>query len=104
MITSNFPELADPGLRKLVYKRAIEKYGQDMQLVIAMEELAELQKEVSKVIRGKWDFGHLLEELADVRIMVEQIEMMFNLGPAVVDEMCRKMNRLVQRMDKEDAE
>ena len=37
-------------------------------LIIAMEELSELSKEISKELRGKGDKTNILEELADVQI------------------------------------
>lgn len=37
-------------------------------LIIVMEELAELSQQVSKTLRGQEDRMHLLEELADVYI------------------------------------
>lgn len=39
-------------------------------LIIVMEELAELTKELSKELRGKGDYNSLLEELADVQLSV----------------------------------
>lgn len=42
--------------------------GRDRQLLIVMEELAELTQEVSKFLRGKGDPIGLLEEMADVSI------------------------------------
>ena len=37
-------------------------------LIIVMEELSELSKELSKKLRGKGDQYHILEELADVQL------------------------------------
>lgn len=49
-------------------------YGEGSQLCILQEECAELIKAVSKIRRGIPDAGaNLIEELADVSIMVEQI-------------------------------
>lgn len=49
------------------------------QLVIVMEELSELQKEVSKFYRGKEDHIGLVEELADVVISVIKIIMLADI-------------------------
>lgn len=43
-------------------------------LVIAMEELSELQKEISKELRGKGDKVNVLEELADVQIVIYYVK------------------------------
>lgn len=37
-------------------------------LIIAIEEMAELQKELSKELRGKGDITNIVEELADVKL------------------------------------
>ena len=53
--------------------------GKDRQLLIAMEELAELSQEVSKYLRGKGDYIGLLEELADVTIVIKHIKMILGI-------------------------
>lgn len=46
---------------------------------VAMEELAELQQEISKKIRGSKDKVGLLEEMADVYICLEFLKSIFNI-------------------------
>lgn len=41
--------------------------------IVAMEEMAELQKEISKELRGQGDRDGILEELADVMIVCANI-------------------------------
>lgn len=53
--------------------------SEDRQLLIAMEELAELSQEVSKYLRGKGDYMGLLEELADVTIVMKHIKMILGI-------------------------
>ena len=96
------PEMSEAEARKLVYKRAVNQYGQMLQLVVAVEELSELQKELCKFIRGEGDLNNLLEEVADVRIIIEQIQMYFHLETAVDPVIRRKMERLIYRLDKEE--
>jgi hypothetical protein len=43
-------------------------------LIIVMEELAELTKEVSKELRGKGDHIGILEEMADVQIGIYYLQ------------------------------
>lgn len=52
-------------------KTIADHYGLDSQLNILQEELAELIQAVSKYRRG--DPSHIIEEIADVYIMLEQI-------------------------------
>jgi len=62
-----------------VYKEAINTFGKKMQLLVAIEELGELMKEVIKALRGKEDIDHIAEETADVEIMVEQLKLMYGI-------------------------
>lgn len=55
-------------------KKIADHYGMESQIDILQEECAELVQAVSKYKRGKDDdFSHLLEEMADVTIMIEQV-------------------------------
>jgi NTP pyrophosphatase (non-canonical NTP hydrolase) len=59
----------DDKLRKIA-----DHYGMESEIDIMQEECAELVQAVSKYKRGKDDdFSHLLEEMADVMIMIEQV-------------------------------
>lgn len=64
--------------RKKLYKQAIQKWGITLQLGMLMEECAELIQATHKVIRlgeKKNSAWHdLVEEMADVEIMLEQIQ------------------------------
>ena len=51
--------------------------GDDLHIVIAMEEMAELSKELSKALRRNPDEDGLLEEIADVLICIGYISMIF---------------------------
>ena len=53
---------------------------QDKAMVIAMEELAELQQAISKGIRGKLNKDNLTEEIADVYIVLDWIKMYFSVN------------------------
>lgn len=88
-----------------IINRAIEKYGIPVQSVVAMEEMAELQKELSKAIRGIYTSGNydtkgMLEELADVTLMLKQIMVMYHIDEdAVRSVMHTKVMRLERRID-----
>lgn len=80
-------------------KQAIEMYGADMQLNIAIEEFSELTKEICKYKRGADNISHIAEEVADCYIMLEQIKFIFNLDSADISIiMTEKIERLKQRM------
>lgn len=65
-------------------KRMIDKYG-NMQLVIAIEELSELQKEISKNLRKKGNREHIIEEMADVQLILEELKVFFGISQNELD-------------------
>lgn len=74
-------------------------------LVILMEEMAELQQEVSKVIRGRGNKYGILEELADVTICLERLKLLLDLSDNEFYKALQvKMDRLKKRMDQEKKE
>ena len=64
-------------------------------LVIVMEELAELSQAISKVLRGKEDRANLLEELADVSICIEYIKSICDINQ---DELDRAISVKAKRL------
>lgn len=61
-----------------VYKRAVLKFGQQSQVNVAIEEMSELTKELCKLNRGRNNIDHILEEIADVFIMLYQLVLIFD--------------------------
>lgn len=84
--------------RRRVYTKALVAYGDRMQMTVAVEELAECQKEICKILRGGENFPHLAEEIADATIMLEQLRIMFNINEQVCDYMDQKIRRLEERL------
>ena len=84
------------------YRKAIETYGAYAQTVVAIEELSELQKELCKAIRpGIGDpenRDHIAEEIADVYIMLEQMEMLYDLDTVDLWK-AKKIERLKKRLE-----
>lgn len=76
----------------------IKKYG-DLQLVVACEEMSELQKELCKALRGKPDVDHTAEEISDVEIMLEQVKRMYDCAGAVEAWKRKKLVRMEERME-----
>lgn len=87
--------------RAQVYDKALLHYGKEGQLVVALEELSECQKEICKVMRGDGNLEHLAEEIADATIMLEQVRLIFDLNEMVSREVDRKIQRLDDRLKKE---
>jgi NTP pyrophosphatase (non-canonical NTP hydrolase) len=55
-----------------IYVQAIEKYGRESQLVMLAEECSELAVAALHYRRGRIHPKQLLEEIADVMIMIDQ--------------------------------
>lgn len=86
-------------MNREILKAAIDKNGKMMQSIVAIEEMSELTKELSKMMRGEGNKDHLLEELADVYIVLEEIQMMYNINPMLLDwKMDTKIKRLELRL------
>lgn len=77
------------------YTNAMLAFGERNQLIVAVEELSECQKEICKILRGGEDYQHLAEEVADATIMLEQIRLMFNINDCV----CKIMDEKIKRLD-----
>ena len=80
------------------YTNAMSVFGERSQLIVAIEELSECQKEICKILRGGEDYRHLAEEVADATIMLEQIRLMFNINDCVCNFMDEKIKRLDNRL------
>lgn len=76
----------------------ISHNGTDKELVIIMEELAELSQQVSKLFRDQCDHMHLLEEMADVYICLEELAMIAGIDDvALRAAVSVKLNRIRKR-------
>ena len=83
-----------------ILEKAIETYGKDMQLTVAVEELSELINEICKNKRGADNIDCIIEEVADCHIMLKQIEIIFGIDPADVANMIKsKIDRLAKRLE-----
>lgn len=61
-----------------ILEGAIEKWGATAQVVVAIEELSELQKELCKFLRyGICGALTMHDEMADVSIMLNQLSLIF---------------------------
>lgn len=72
----------------------------DLCLTIAMEELAELTKEISKMKRGKLNKKHMAEEIADVLIVLEWVKRQADLkNTEIVYWLDLKKKRVVENIN-----
>lgn len=77
-------------------------YGYDMERMVAIEEMSELTKELSKQKRGEGNRDHLIEEIADVYLCLEKIEQMNNIThEELSDWIARKTDVIKTRIKSE---
>lgn len=89
-----------------VYEDALLTWGAEAQTKMLFEEIGELMQAVCKAGRVKnWEkrmevWHNIAEEIADVKIMLEQMEILFDVEDAV--DVCKgeKIARLAERLEK----
>lgn len=86
--------------RKQVYEKILSKYGCKMQATVAIEEMSEVIKEITKMLRGELNREHMAEEIADATIMLEQLRQMLNINDSVDSWMDYKIAALKRKVEK----
>lgn len=82
------------------YERALKAWGKEPQMLQVIEEMSELTKEILKNINRKKDnINELIEETADVEIMLEQLKICYNIADAVTKYKTEKLKKIDQRLD-----
>lgn len=100
---------------RALYERAIAHFGEITQIVKAMEEAGELVQAVAKYLcmadlpmsdaeaeYAKRTKDHLAEEIADVRIMLDQLEMIADCHDQVDRWKWKKIKRLRERIEEDE--
>lgn len=80
-------------LKNEIYKGLINKFGKRHQLIVAIEDFSELQKEICKLLRGKSVTDDLLQEIADCEIMLEQLKFIVDKNSRIAHIKCCKLAR-----------
>jgi len=85
---------------KEIYKLAKEEWGEELQMIMAIEEFSELQKVICKIIRGLGEkyARDIFEEIADCEIMIGQLKEMFGHDVCTAIKM-RKLARLSIKLE-----
>ena len=81
--------------QELILQDAIRHYGKEHQLNVAIEKMSELIKEICKYKRYYVNRKEITEEMADVYVMLWQMELIF----ANTDEVCKVMNEKIRRLN-----
>lgn len=80
---------------------ALAKFGDQAQTVMVFEEMSELAKELCKNMRGKDNRDAIAEEIADVRIMLDQMEILHDCAASVSRWRESKLHRLSLRLEEQ---
>lgn len=95
-----------------INNETMDRYGIKMQSLVAMEELAELQKAISKLVRNSEEKTkslefkglrhNLIEEMADVIICMDQLKEYYNINRAEIQSIiASKQARQAKRLEEE---
>ena len=95
---------------------AIRVYGANAQIDVAVEEMAELTQALVKAKRYATDKDfdrfrdNVIEEIADVEIMLDQLRIIFDIDEALIedvkefktDRLAKRLKELIPDMEEED--
>ena len=81
-----------------ILRDATDTFGAEAQMLVAMEECAELINALVKYRRGRISIAEVVTEIADVQIMCAQMAYLFG-ETAVEEERDMKMERLRARLE-----
>lgn len=82
-----------------ICRAALEAFGAEAQMVMAIEEMSELTKELCKHRRGRDNVEAIAEEIADVEIMLQQMVMLFDCAGQMETFRRYKLERLAERIE-----
>lgn len=97
---------------KQIIEETMDRYGIGMQSLVAMEELSEMQKAISKLVRNpeektkplefKGLRHNLIEEMADVLICMDQLIEFYHIQRPEIQELIQaKQARQAKRLEEE---
>lgn len=87
-----------------ICQAALETFGKELQVTMAIEEMSELTKELCKNSRGQENTTHIAEEIADVEIMLQQMVILFDCAGQVETFRRYKLERLATRIKEKQNE
>jgi len=85
-----------------LYRKARKKWGLDNQLIILIEECGELIHATTKYMREITNRDQIIEEIADVLIMIEQVACSLAIHRQVTRAKIDKIERLKERLKQDD--
>lgn len=89
-------------VRLLLFRTAVEKWGENPQLLMCVEEMSELQVEILHLVRMRGNKTNLHEEIADVELCIEQLKDIAKCEKEVEFWKEQKLLRLSERLENGD--
>ena len=84
---------------KEILAKAIQTWGKQAQVLMVLEEMAELQKEILKNInRRKENLTELIDETTDVEIMLTQLKLIYGIDDQVKNHRLEKLEKIEKRL------
>ena len=86
-----------------ICQRALDTWGEEAQMLMVIEEMSELTKEILKNInRKKNNVDAIIEETADVEIMLEQLKANYGIAEKVEEYKQNKLKLIERRLNDYD--
>ena len=83
---------------KSIIEAAILHYGMEQESIVCIEECSELQKEITKQLRGQGNRTAMVLEMADVLVSIELLKKMYGISDDVVNDAIRIKQRRTARI------
>jgi len=92
----------NPTKETILFDDALTLWGKEFQIMMAIEEMAELMQKLSHYLRKnrKVKYTEIASEIADVQIMMRQLIQIFCILDIVNQQEALKLNKLQQYIEK----
>ena len=77
---------------------ALQAWGPKVQKLIIFEEIAEFLKIYAKCVRTKANYSELIDEIADMEIVLQQLKIMFDAESDVDEIVSQKLAKLAAKL------
>jgi len=84
-----------------IYRELVDKFGQKHQMYVLVEEMGEATAAISQFLNRNRDVEEeMLEEIADVVIMLEQMKVIY--GERLVQAVLKKLQKAATHLEDKD--
>ena len=77
---------------------ALQAWGPKVQKLVIFEEIAEFLKIYAKCVRTKANYSELIDEIADMEIVLQQLKIMFDAEGDVDEIVSQKLAKLAAKL------